>query len=45
MGRLREMQEKYEAIGDVRGIGLMVGVELIKTEKLRSPQKTSEIKS
>jgi 4-aminobutyrate aminotransferase/(S)-3-amino-2-methylpropionate transaminase len=39
MGRLREMQEKYEAIGDVRGIGLMVGVELIKDRKTKEPAK------
>ncbi len=30
MKRLNEMKEKYEIIGDVRGIGLMIGVEIVK---------------
>jgi 4-aminobutyrate aminotransferase len=33
--RLREMQDKYEIIGDVRGIGLMVGIELVKNRKTK----------
>ncbi len=28
--KLREMQERYECMGDVRGKGLMIGVELVK---------------
>ncbi len=28
--RLETMQERYEMIGDVRGLGLMVGVELVR---------------
>jgi 4-aminobutyrate aminotransferase len=28
--KLREMQEHYESMGDVRGKGLMIGVELVK---------------
>jgi len=31
--RLREMQKKYPIIGDVRGVGLMIGVEIIKGDK------------
>ena len=27
---LRELQQKYQMIGDVRGLGLMIGVELVK---------------
>ena len=34
---LRQLQEKYEFIGDVRGRGLMIGVELVKDRKTREP--------
>ncbi len=30
--RLHEMKEKYEIVGDVRGIGLMIGMELVKSK-------------
>ena len=30
--RLKEMEEKYEIIGEVRGIGLMIGVEIVKNK-------------
>ncbi len=35
MKRLNEMKEKYEIIGDVRGIGLMIGVEFVKDRKTK----------
>jgi len=37
INRFREMQEKYEIIGDVRGKGLMIGVELVKDRKTKTP--------
>lgn len=37
--RLKEMQEKYEVIGDVRGKGLMVATELVKNRKTKEPAK------
>jgi 4-aminobutyrate aminotransferase / (S)-3-amino-2-methylpropionate transaminase / 5-aminovalerate transaminase len=35
--RLREMQERYEFIGDVRGKGLLIGVELVKSRATKEP--------
>lgn len=32
MSRLREMQRRYRFIGDVRGVGLMIGFELIRED-------------
>ena len=34
---LRQLQEKYEFIGDVRGSGLLIGVELVKDRKTKEP--------
>ena len=33
MKRLEEMKEMYGIIGDVRGVGLMIGVEIVKDKK------------
>jgi 4-aminobutyrate aminotransferase/(S)-3-amino-2-methylpropionate transaminase len=35
--RFREMQERYEFIGDVRGKGLLIGVELVKDRSTKEP--------
>ncbi len=37
--RLYEMQEKYPVIGDVRGLGAMVAIELVNDRKTREPAK------
>jgi 4-aminobutyrate aminotransferase len=37
MKRLNEMREKYPIIGDVRGKGLMIGVELVKDRTKKTP--------
>ena len=39
MGRLREMARSYPCIGEVRGRGLMIGVELIEPGADRAPAK------
>jgi 4-aminobutyrate aminotransferase len=45
MKRLTELMEKSEIIGDVRGKGLMIGMEIVedKEGKKPAPQKVSEI--
>jgi 4-aminobutyrate aminotransferase len=39
MNRLRELQGKYSCIGEVRGRGLMIGMELIEPNADRTPAK------
>jgi len=33
--RLLEMKEKYEIIGDVRGVGLFIGIEIVKDKRTK----------
>ena len=42
-----EWKEKYEIIGDVRGKGLMIGIEIVKSKKSKdfAPELTNEIVS
>jgi 4-aminobutyrate aminotransferase/(S)-3-amino-2-methylpropionate transaminase len=37
LGRLREMQERIPFMGDVRGKGLLIGVELVKDRGTKEP--------
>ncbi|HME18288.1 MAG TPA: acetyl ornithine aminotransferase family protein [Nitrososphaerales archaeon] len=43
--RLNEMKEKYEIVGDVRGMGLFVGAEIVKDKKSkkRGEQESRQI--
>jgi len=42
---LHEMEERYRLVGDVRGMGLMVGVELVKDKETKepAPKETGEV--
>ncbi len=42
--KLEELQEKYEIIGDVRGMGLMQAVELVIDRKTKQPNPQSVLK-
>jgi 4-aminobutyrate aminotransferase-like enzyme len=37
VAELRRMQERYPFVGDVRGAGLLVGVELVRDRSTREP--------
>jgi 4-aminobutyrate aminotransferase len=45
LSRLRDLQERYDIIGDVRGRGLMVGAEIVagKGSKEKSPAKRGAV--
>jgi 2,2-dialkylglycine decarboxylase (pyruvate) len=36
-GRFEDLQQKYEVIGDIRGLGLLIGVELVTDRASRTP--------
>jgi 4-aminobutyrate aminotransferase-like enzyme len=42
MAKLRELQKHNPLIGEVRGLGLMIGVELVKDEKLTPATSEAE---
>lgn len=37
MKRLAEWPKKHPLVGDVRGLGLMIGIELVRSQKTREP--------
>jgi 4-aminobutyrate aminotransferase-like enzyme len=37
MKRLNELKERYKIIGDVRGKGLMIGIELVRDQVKKTP--------
>ncbi len=37
--RLNQLKDKYELVGDVRGPGLMIGVELVKSKSTKEPAR------
>ncbi|MGH9915143.1 MAG: aspartate aminotransferase family protein, partial [Pyrinomonadaceae bacterium] len=43
-GRLEELKEKYSSIGDVRGMGLMQAIELVKTRETKEPDPEAVLK-
>ncbi len=45
LGELRQLQQKFPVIGDVRGRGLMLAVELVKDRKSKEPatEETAEV--
>ncbi len=40
MQGLRTLQQRYEVIGDVRGRGLMIGIEFVKDRETREPARS-----
>lgn len=45
LSRLKQLQEKYEFIGDVRGRGLLIGIDLVRDLETREPlsRKVTEV--
>ena len=46
MEKLLVMKEKYECIGDVRGMGLFIGIDIVKDKASKEPDAkcTDDIK-
>ncbi len=46
LNKLKEIGERYDMIGDVRGRGLFIGIEIVRDSKAREPgiEEAREIK-
>jgi 4-aminobutyrate aminotransferase len=42
LGRLRQWPERFPVVGDVRGLGLMIGIEIVRDQKTR--EKAPELR-
>ncbi|MDE2251132.1 MAG: aminotransferase class III-fold pyridoxal phosphate-dependent enzyme [Gammaproteobacteria bacterium] len=45
MGNLRELQQRHAVIGDVRGIGLFCGAELVQDRESREPAEEQRVQA
>jgi len=43
MAQLRELQQEFPVIGEVRGLGLMIGVELVKPDRAPNPEAVKRV--
>jgi len=45
MTQLKKMQKRHKSMGDVRGLGLMIGIEFVKDRetKERAPEMAAEV--
>jgi 4-aminobutyrate aminotransferase-like enzyme len=43
LGLVKELQKKHKAIGDVRGMGLMIGIEVVGDNKIPDPDTVLKV--